>query len=86
MLKDYYQAYSHFNDVADVVIDKPEIDPMRATEEANQSLDFEALLATLDEEAVAPVTKQCKYIQHPCSKPLTNQLHYIHNEQLKTQK
>ena len=30
---------------------------LRAAEEENQSLDFEALLATLDEEAVAPVTK-----------------------------
>ena len=39
------------------VVDKPAVDPKRATEEANQSLDFEALLATLDEEAVAPVTK-----------------------------
>ena len=45
------------NDATDVVIDKPAIDPKRATEDANQSLDFEALLATLDEEAVAPVTK-----------------------------
>ena len=43
------------DDAADVVIDKPAIDPMRATEEANQSLDFDALLATLDDEAVAPV-------------------------------
>ena len=45
------------DDVTDVVIDKPAVDPKRATEEANQSLDFEALLATLDAEAVAPVTK-----------------------------
>ena len=44
-------------DDANEVIVKPTIDPKRATEEANQSLDFEALLATLDEEAVAPVTK-----------------------------
>ena len=44
-------------DATDVVIDKPKVDPKRATEDANQSLDFEALLATLDEEAVAPVTK-----------------------------
>ena len=44
-------------DVTDVVIEQPVVDPIRATEEANQSLDFEALLATLDEEAVAPVTK-----------------------------
>ena len=43
------------DDVADVVIDKPAVDPKRATEAADQSLDFEALLATLDEEAVAPV-------------------------------
>ena len=41
----------------ETVVDKPAVDPKRATEEANQSLDFEALLATLDEEAVAPVTK-----------------------------
>ena len=40
-----------------VVIESVKVDPKRATEEANQSLDFEALLATLDEEAVAPVTK-----------------------------
>ena len=39
------------------VVDKPTVDPKRATEEANQMVDFEALLATLDEEAVAPVTK-----------------------------
>ena len=45
------------NDVTDVVIESVKVDPKRATEEANQSLDFEALLATLDEEAVAPVTK-----------------------------
>ena len=44
-------------DDANEVIVKPTIDPKRATEEANQSLDFEALLATLDDEAVAPVTK-----------------------------
>ena len=44
-------------DATDVAIDKPKVDPKRATEDANQSLDFEALLATLDEEAVAPVTK-----------------------------
>ena len=43
------------DDVADVVIDKPAVDPKRATEAADQSLDFEALLATLDDEAVAPV-------------------------------
>ena len=43
------------DDVTDVVIDKPAVDPKRATEEANQSLDFEALLATLDDEAVADV-------------------------------
>ena len=45
------------DDASDVVIDKPTIDPIRATEDPNQSLDFEALLATLDDEAVAPVTK-----------------------------
>ena len=44
-------------DVSNEVIVEAKVDPMRATEEANQSLDFEALLATLDEEAVAPVTK-----------------------------
>ena len=44
-------------DVSDVVIDKPAVDPMRATEAPDQSLDFEALLATLDDEAVAPVQK-----------------------------
>ena len=44
-------------DVANETIEAPTIDPKRATEEANQSLDFDALLATLDEEAVAPVTK-----------------------------
>ena len=32
-------------------------DPKRAEEAPNQMMDFEALLATLDEEAVAPVTK-----------------------------
>ena len=45
------------DDATDVVIDKPATDPKRATEAPDQSLDFEALLATLDEEAVAPVTK-----------------------------
>ena len=45
------------DNAADVVIDKPAIDPMRATEDPNQMMDFEALLATLDDEAVAPVTK-----------------------------
>ena len=45
------------DDATDVVIDKPAVDPKRATEAPDQSLDFEALLATLDEEAVAPVTK-----------------------------
>ena len=44
-------------DDANEVIVETKVDPKRATEEANQSLDFEALLATLDEEAVAPVTK-----------------------------
>ena len=45
------------DDATDVVIEKPAIDPMRATEDPNQMMDFEALLATLDEEAVAPVAK-----------------------------
>ena len=44
-------------DDANEVIVESKVDPKRATEAANQSLDFEALLATLDEEAVAPVTK-----------------------------
>ena len=39
------------------VVDKPTVDPKRAEEASNQMVDFEALLATLDEEAVAPVTK-----------------------------
>ena len=43
------------NDAADVVIEKPAVDPKRATEAPDQSLDFESLLATLDDEAVAPV-------------------------------
>ena len=42
-------------DDANVVIESVKVDPKRATEEANQSLDFEALLATLDDEAVADV-------------------------------
>lgn len=42
---------------ADVPVDKPKVDPKRAEEESNQMVDFEALLATLDEEAVAPVQK-----------------------------
>ena len=33
------------------VIETPVVDPKRATEDPNQSLDFEALLATLDEDA-----------------------------------
>ena len=45
------------DDAENVVIEKPAVDPKRATEAPDQSLDFEALLATLDEEAVAPVTK-----------------------------
>ena len=44
-------------DDANVVTDKPAFDTKRATEDPNQMMDFEALLATLDEEAVAPVTK-----------------------------
>ena len=41
----------------ETVVDKPAVDPKRAEEASNQMVDFEALLATLDEEAVAPVTK-----------------------------
>ena len=41
----------------ETVVDTPTVDPKRAEEAANQMVDFEALLATLDEEAVAPVTK-----------------------------
>ena len=44
-------------DDANVAIDKPAFDTKRATEDPNQMMDFDALLATLDEEAVAPVTK-----------------------------
>ena len=44
-------------DDAYVATDKPAFDPKRATEDSNQMMDFEALLATLDEEAVAPVAK-----------------------------
>ena len=39
------------------VIESVKVDPKRATEEPNQNLDFDSLLATLDEEAVAPVAK-----------------------------
>ena len=39
------------------VIEAITVDPKRAEEEPNQMMDFDALLATLDEEAVAPVTK-----------------------------
>ena len=35
-------------DDADVVIERPAVDPKRAEEEANQMLSFESLLATLD--------------------------------------
>ena len=42
-------------DDANEVIESVKVDPKRATEAANQSLDFEALLATLDDEAVADV-------------------------------
>ena len=42
-------------DDANVVIESVKVDPKRATEESNQSLGFEALLATLDDEAVADV-------------------------------
>ena len=44
-------------DDADVATDKPAFDTKRATEDPNQMMDFDALLATLVEEAVAPVTK-----------------------------
>ena len=44
-------------DAESVVIEKPAVDPKRATEAPDQSLDFESLLATLDDEAVAPVQK-----------------------------
>ena len=37
--------------VTDEVIEAPVVDPKRAEEEANQNLSFEALLATLDEDA-----------------------------------
>ena len=46
------------NDVTDEVVEAPvppKQDAMRLVEEPNQSLDFDALLATLDDEAVAPV-------------------------------
>ena len=42
-------------DDANEVIESVKVDPKRATEEANQSLDFAALLATLDDDAVADV-------------------------------
>ena len=45
------------DDADNVVIEKPAVDPKRATEAPDQSLDFESLLATLDDEAVAPVQK-----------------------------
>lgn len=41
----------------ETVVEAPTVDPKRAEEEPNQMMDFDALLATLDEEAVAPVTK-----------------------------
>ena len=44
-------------DASDEVIDAPTVDPKRAEEASNQMMDFESLLATLDDEAVAPVTK-----------------------------
>mgnify|MGYP005631932723 FL=1 len=44
-------------DDANVVTEAITVDPKRAEEEPNQMMDFDALLATLDEEAVAPVTK-----------------------------
>ena len=37
--------------VTDEVIEAPVVDPKRSEEEANQNLSFEALLATLDEDA-----------------------------------
>ena len=46
------------NDVTDEVLEAPvpaKNDAMRLVEEPNQNLDFDALLATLDDEAVAPV-------------------------------
>ena len=42
-------------DASDEVIEKPAVDPKRATEAPDQMMDFESLLATLDDEAVAPV-------------------------------
>ena len=44
-------------DASDEVIEKPVVDPKRATEAPDQMMDFESLLATLDDEAVAPVQK-----------------------------
>ena len=44
-------------DATDEVVDTPTVDPKRAEEASNQMMDFESLLATLDDEAVAPVTK-----------------------------
>jgi hypothetical protein len=44
-------------DDANVVTEAITVDPKRAEEEPNQMMDFDALLATLDEEAVAPVEK-----------------------------
>ena len=41
----------------ETVVEAPPVDAKRAEEAPNQMMDFEALLATLDEEAVAPVTK-----------------------------
>ena len=41
----------------ETVVEAPTVDAKRAEEAPNQMMDFEALLATLDEEAVAPVTK-----------------------------
>ena len=36
--------------------------------------------------ALSRPQKKSKILEHPCSKHSLNQLHYIHNEQLKTQK
>ena len=44
------------NVVSDEVIEAPAVDPKRAEEEANQNLSFEALLATLDDDAATVVS------------------------------
>ena len=45
------------NDANEVLEGPTPIEITRAAEDDNQMLDFESLLATLDDEAVAPVTK-----------------------------